>query len=77
MSDDNVIELDIVTTNKADPDKVLAKASGELETVVLIGFTKEDEFYFASSQPDSAEVTWLLQRAQYLLMRIQDDLEGE
>lgn len=67
-----VVELDVVTTLDIDPDRVLNKAIGELDRVVVVGFTKDGSEYFASSVADGAEVTWMLERAKYKLMKIVD-----
>lgn len=56
-----------------DPDRVLNKAVGEVEHVVICGLDKDGSFYFASSLADGAEVLWWLEKAKYELMKIIDE----
>lgn len=55
------------------PDFILNKALGELDNVVVIGFDKDGELYFASSDSGGGDVLWLLKKAEKLLL----DYEGE
>ncbi len=71
----NVIEFRGITKLDLDPDRVLSKAIGELEDVVVIGFHKDGSEYFASSKSDGAEVLWHLERAKHRLMQTVDDDE--
>jgi hypothetical protein len=59
-----------VTNLPIDPDRILENAVGKLETVVMVGITEGGEFYFASSDPDAAQATWLLQRGAYRLKQL-------
>ena len=64
-----------ITTNNSSPDQVLEGASEYgLERVVIVGFDKEGEFYFASSQADSGDVLYLLERAKWELMKMEDQI---
>ena len=48
--DDNITKLDVATKKELDPDVVLDEAKEEdLDDVVVIGFTKDNEIYIASS----------------------------
>lgn len=52
-------------------ERILNKAlNKDLDEVVVIGYTKEGEFYFASSKANGHEVLWLLQGAEYKLIKI-------
>jgi len=55
-------------------DQVLQGALGRLSTVVIVGYTKEEYEYYASSTDDSAEIVWLLERMKKFLL---DEADGE
>lgn len=55
---------------------LLGADNSDLEEVVVIGFDKDGELYFASSKADGGTVLWLLEKAKQLLLNVQDiDLE--
>ncbi|MCK5446291.1 MAG: hypothetical protein KAI73_11760 [Rhodospirillaceae bacterium] len=69
----NVEEFPGVTRLNKDPDSILQGAIGKMETVIVIGYTKEGEDeYFASSCADGGEALWHLMRAQKKLLDIVD-----
>lgn len=70
---DNVVDLNVVTKLDLDPDRVLSKAIGNLTEVVVIGFDKDGEEYFASSVSDGGSVLWHMERAKHKLMQIVDE----
>ena len=76
---DNIVDLPVITTLKSDPNRVLQAADGKLETAVVIGWQKDDsgQFYFASSEPNSAEVIMLLEIAKRRLLESMDELSEE
>lgn len=55
-------------------DQVLQGALGRLSTVVIVGYTKEEYEYYASSIDDSAEIVWLLERMKKFLL---DEADGD
>lgn len=67
MSKDKVVDFRGSTRLPLDPDRVLEGAKEQLETVVIIGYTKEGELYFASSEPSGPEVLWLFELAKISL----------
>jgi len=69
----NVVEIGIVTTQDADPDKVLTQAMGKLDTVIIMGYDKDGEEYFASNKSEGSLITWLMDRLKHRLMRITDN----
>ena len=69
----NVIDLPVITRLNLDPDRVLNKAIGELKDVVIIGYDKDDNEYFATSMADGGDIVWLLERMKLRLLRISDD----
>ena len=44
-----------------DPDVVLKEALGKLEAAIVIGYDKDGEAYFASSDPDGGNCLWLME----------------
>lgn len=68
-----VIELKLITKLDLDPDRVLSKAIGNLTEVVVMGFDKDGNEYFASSVSDGGSVLWHIERAKHKLMQIADE----
>lgn len=56
-----VFDFNGITTLDIDPDRVLSKAQGKLQGVVVIGFDHDGEFYGASSYADGGNAIWLLE----------------
>lgn len=66
-----IVFLPCVTTHNLPPDRVLEGAlREELEGVVVLGFTKQAEPYFASSYADGGDVMWLMELCKAELLRI-------
>jgi hypothetical protein len=74
---DNVVDLPVITRLDLDPDRILKQAIGELERVVVIGYDKAGDEYFASSIADGATVVWLMERAKLKLLRVVDEMAGD
>jgi len=74
---DNVIDLGIITKANVPPDYVLKKAVGKLTEVVVIGYDKDGEEFFASSVADGGDVLWLLKRCEIALMRMAEANHAE
>lgn len=71
----DVVAGHFITTNDTSPDRALeATAEYGLERVVIVGFKSDGEFFFASSQADSAEVLYFLERAKWELMKMEDHI---
>ena len=70
---DNVVDFNGITKLDLDPERVLAKAAGKLQSVVIIGETKDGDEYFASSVADGGSVLWMIERAKLKLLRVADD----
>ena len=49
-------------------DHILEGAKGKLDGIVILGYDKDEEEYFASSIADGGEVLWLLERCKIVLM---------
>lgn len=58
-----------------DPDQVLQAAIGEMDEVIICGFDKDGNQYFASSVADGGQALWHLERAKWALMKKVDELE--
>lgn len=68
-----VIELETVTTLDLPPERILRKASeADLESVIVIGYDRDGNEYFASSVADGANVVWALERTKLRLLRTAD-----
>lgn len=66
-----IVELDVITTVPLPAERVLRRAGeADLETAVIVGWTKDGEFYFASTHSDGGEVIYLLERAKLELLNI-------
>ena len=68
----NVVDLGVITTLSLDPERVLEKAKGKLERVIIIGFTHEGDEYFASSEADGGCILWDMERVKLKLLRVAD-----
>ena len=55
----NVVRPNNITRLNLDADVVLEAAIGKLTGVVIMGYDKDGERYFASSYADGGEVLWL------------------
>lgn len=78
MSEDNIIELGCITRLDIPPEKILRKALERgLESVVIVGVTKDGDEYFASSTPDGGEAIYWLQRGIWKLNKMADQIEEE
>lgn len=66
-----------ITRLDLPPDRILEGAIGKLDSVVLLGYDKDGEEYFASSIADGSDVVWLIERAKLELLTITEgDIEG-
>lgn len=50
---------------------MLENTKGKLEGVILIGYDKQGEEYFASSYADGGDVLWLLERMKLRLLNVE------
>ena len=66
---DNVVVLDCITTLDIPSDRVLEQAIGKLESVVVFGYDKEGNEYFASSYGDGKDILWLLEMCKKAYFR--------
>ena len=66
----NVIDIGGITRLDLPPDKILEKAIGQLDSVVIMGYDKEGEEVFASSIADGGSVLWLLEQCKLKLLKV-------
>ena len=74
MGKDNVVLFSGVTRLDLPPDRILESAMDKLESVVLLGYTKDGEEYFCSSLADGGDTLWLLERLKKALLEIPDEI---
>ena len=63
-----VIPLNNLTRLDLPVDRVLESAKSELTGVVILGYDKEGDEYFASTYADGGDVLWLLERCKKSLL---------
>lgn len=66
--------MEHITDEAVPVAKVLAGAvRAELSEVVVLGYTKDGEFYFSASEANGPDVLWLLEYAKKRLLEIVDE----
>ncbi len=68
----DVVELDVATRLDIPPDKLLEKALGKMQRVVIIGIDHDGRPYFASSAGDLTIVLWDIEVARAATLRMGD-----
>jgi hypothetical protein len=64
-----IIVLDIITKLDIPVERVIdAAKEAELQDVIVIGWDKNGDIYFASSKADGGEVLWLIEKAKKRLL---------
>lgn len=77
MTGENVVFLHDETDLDIPVERVLeAGAEENLESGVLLGFTSEKAFYFASSTSDTAHILLLLELAKKQLLEMYEERTG-
>ena len=64
----NVIPIGGVTSLEIPVDQVLEEAKGKMRTVILVGWDKDGDMYFASTSANGPEVLWLLEQCKLALL---------
>ena len=59
-----------ITPLGCDPDALLKVAQDKLESVVIIGFDKDGDLFFSSSESDGGAVLWLMELAKKELLEV-------
>ncbi len=62
--------LNCVSRLDIPADRVLESAIGKLDEVVLIGYNKDGDEYFASSVADGGTVLWLTEKMKKKLLEM-------
>jgi len=70
-----VIPLGNITRLNIPADQVLVAAIDKLESVIIIGYDKEGQEYFASSIADGGDTLWLVERFKKRLLEIPEEME--
>jgi hypothetical protein len=74
MMADNVVDFPGETTADFPPDKVLNGAiEAGLESVVIVGLSKETGLYTAASSGNTEHAIFLLEFAKHRLLRVLDE----
>lgn len=73
MNDNGSTTLNVLTRLDVSPDRILSCALGQMREVVIVGFDKDGQEYFASSVADGGSTLWHLARAQHRLLCMPDD----
>lgn len=69
----NIVRFSGITKLDMPADHVLESAVGKLEGVVVLGYDKDGQEYFASSYADGGDMLWLLERAKKALLEVADE----
>lgn len=69
----NVVRFTGITKLDMPADHVIESALGKLEGVVILGYDKGGQEYFASSYADGGDMLWLVERAKKALMEMVDE----
>jgi hypothetical protein len=68
-----VVELPVITSLDLPAERVLNAAIKEdLDEVVIVGFDKDGDFYFASNKSDGGGVLWLFELAKKALLETRE-----
>lgn len=66
----DVIQFRGVTRLALDPDVVLENTKGELTGFIIAGYTKDGEYWFASTYADSGDSLWLAEMFKKNLLEV-------
>uniref|UniRef100_A0A6M3ILV2 Uncharacterized protein n=1 Tax=viral metagenome TaxID=1070528 RepID=A0A6M3ILV2_9ZZZZ len=68
----DISKFDGVTKLDLSADRVIQGAIGKLDWVVVIGYDKDGDEYFAGSHADGGDVLWLIERMKLQLLLDED-----
>ena len=71
-----IIPFTGITKLDIQPDEVLKAAMGKLEGLVILGYDKEENEYFASTYADGGDVLWLLERCKKMLLEFSSEISN-
>lgn len=73
MTESNVIYPNFITSLDLPAERVLTAAlEAELTDVVIAGYDKDGDEYFASSVADGGSTLWLIERLKKMLLETPD-----
>ena len=67
---DNVVKFPGTTFGKINPETIaenFSEVAKGLDSVIICGFTKEGEFYFATSEGEIKDNVWIIENAKMQL----------
>jgi hypothetical protein len=65
-----ILDFTGITRLDLDPDRVLAKAIGAVDSVIVIGYDKDGDLYIATSYADGGDMLWALEQTKKKLLEI-------
>lgn len=69
----DIVILPVITSLDLPPERMLTAAlAANLKEVVILGYDKDGQEYFASSIADGGDVLWHLERAKLKLLKMPD-----
>lgn len=67
-----VVDFKGITRLNLNPQRVVNQIPDDLEGVVVMGYTAEGEYYFASSYASGAEVVYLAEAIKKMILDLAD-----
>lgn len=71
-----VIAFTGITKLDLPPDRILEGAVGKLDTVLILGWDKDGNEYFARSAADGGTNLWLMERCKLRLLDVGTEAAG-
>ena len=68
----NVVPIGCITRLDLPADQILDAANGKLDSVVVMGYDKDGNEYFASSIADGGSALWLMERCRQRLLNVEE-----
>lgn len=71
MDEENIVDWGGITRLPTDPERIIQRGlDAGLKSVVIIGFDRDGDEFFTSSDADGGAVLWLIERAKMKLLRV-------
>ena len=69
-----IVELSVVTKLDIPAERVISRAAeADLVEVVIVGFDKDGDLFFAANKADAGAVGWQLDMAKHRLLKLCED----
>lgn len=65
-----IINLPVISRLDTPSDRLLEAAIGKVDDVLILGYDKDGELYFASSKADGGACLWLMELAKKQLLDV-------